>query len=504
MKNCVILYGNTLQPTSKTAGPFRIATELRKNGYTVNCIDLTVFNKYTVLMDILRKIISKDTLWIGISSSFMSDMLGLPFSKINYTYNNIDSKYETGILKYIDFIKDINPNIEFISGGSKLFQLEKYGFKVFEGYVDKEILEFTQWCENKSNEISYSLVGSEFKDFITSTIEFNDNDIIAKDETLPIEISRGCIFRCKFCSFPMNGKTKGEWIKKDNILLDEFNSNYEKFGTTNYIFADDTYNDSVDKVKRLYDNVFSKLNFKIDFTSYLRLDLMMRFPETVDYLKESGLKSAVFGIETLNARSAKAIGKGVDPNEQIQFAKELKQNQFKEILIGTGLILGLPYDNIETLSEMEEFLFSDKNYFDVWDLNTLSINPKNNYRKQNYSEFDLEYEKYGYEVFENRNELNAQKQILWKNYKNGLTHELCSNTVEKILTRSRKSKKFKFGLFRYPYYRSLGIPHDDLLTLSQNEIFLKYDIEEIKNQKKQNYIDRLKSIYLSDDNNSTK
>jgi threonyl-tRNA synthetase len=40
-----------------------------------------------------------------------------------------------------------------------------------------------------------------------------------------------------------------------------------------------------------------KLDFKLNFTTYLRLDLIMRFPDTVEYLKESGLKSAICALD---------------------------------------------------------------------------------------------------------------------------------------------------------------------------------------------------------------
>lgn len=44
--DCIILYGNMLLPITKMAGPFRLASELRTHGYTVQTIDLTAFDGF--------------------------------------------------------------------------------------------------------------------------------------------------------------------------------------------------------------------------------------------------------------------------------------------------------------------------------------------------------------------------------------------------------------------------------------------------------------------------
>jgi hypothetical protein len=311
--NCVLLYGIQNYSLYKPAGPFRIKTELLKHGYTIQCIDQTVWkgDKIKDLFVILSNIIDEKTLWFGVSTTFLNKFFGYPYVPDELLHLKLnEERVEERLISLLDHVKKLNPNIKFIAGGARRFRLEKFGFKFFKGYADKEIIEYTDYLAGKTKNINLKyfndvIEGSEFSDFSTSQILYEKNDIIEPEDPLPIEVSRGCIFKCKFCSFPLNGKTKGEWIKQTNVLLDEFNRNYEHFGVTDYIFSDDTYNDSAEKMKIFYDEVFNKLKFKINFTAYLRLDLMMRFPDTVEYLKESGLKSALFGIETFNSNSLK-------------------------------------------------------------------------------------------------------------------------------------------------------------------------------------------------------
>jgi hypothetical protein len=447
-------------PLQKHGGVFRIASELRKHNYSALCIDICAFdhiNKINLLKEVLSNTISTETLWLGFSTTFFDKILGL----------TLKSTDDIEIQSLIEFIKSVNPSIKIISGGTRQFPLQQYGVKIFKSYSDKEIVEFTNWCatNTKSNiEFHTTLInGSEFKDFALSKIAYTDTDLIHNLDGLPIEISRGCIFKCKFCAFPLNGKTKGDWIKQGQVLLDELNYNYETLGVTHYTFTDDTYNDSIDKLKYLHDTVFSKLNFKISYSSYLRLDLLMRFPESISYLKSSGLKSAMFGIESINHQSARSIGKGVDPYTQLEFIKELKQSEFNNILITSGFILGLPHDTKDTFEEFEDFLFSDKNYLDSWYINALGITPPKNSKNSFYSEFDLNYSQYGYEI----------TQDGWYNKNTGLTYKQCYSVANEITEKSKKCSNFKFGGFSFNYIRRFGISESDLMNMSRKEIVSK-------------------------------
>jgi hypothetical protein len=466
-----------MMPLQKHGGVFRIASELRKHDYSVMCLDMGAFERVSKLdqiAEILSNVVTETTLWVGFSTSFFDKIFGLNFRSKRETSPKLEA--------FLAFIRTLNPDIKIIAGGSRYFPLERHGVTIFKGYSDKEIVDFTKWCSTKklSNlEFTTSLVqGTEFKEFSSSQIRYVKEDLVQSLDAPPIEISRGCIFKCKFCAFPLNGKTKGDWVKHGEILLDELNYNYDKFGITHYTFTDDTYNDSLDKLKYLHDTVFSKLKFQIHFSSYLRLDLLMRFPESIEYLKASGLRSAMFGIETINHQSAKAIGKGVEPYTQLEYIRELKQNAFKDILISSGFILGLPYDTFDTLQEFDEFLSSDRNYLDSWHISALGLTPPNRFNNTFYSEFDLTYEKYGYEV----------DDFGWFNKNTGLSYAHCYQIAETIMEKSKKHPKCKFAGFSYNYVRRLGIPESDIITLSRTELESKYNLGLLSNQECETYV----------------
>jgi hypothetical protein len=174
----------------------------------------------------------------------------------------------------------------------------------------------------------------------------------------------------------------------------------------------------------------------------------------------------MFGIESINHQSAKSIGKGLNPYDQLEFIKELKQNEFKDVILNSGFILGLPHDTLDTFTELEEFLFSDKNYLDSWYVNPLGISPLSKTNKNFHSEFDINHDKYGYEITDEG----------WYNKNTGLSYSQCFDIAHNITEKSNKFSKFKFGGFTYNYLRRFGIPDKELLNLSRKEIISKYNI----------------------------
>jgi radical SAM superfamily enzyme YgiQ (UPF0313 family) len=203
----------------------------------------------------------------------------------------------------------------------------------------------------------------------------------------------------------------------------------------------------------------------------------------------------MFGIETLDPMSAKAIGKGVNPHEQFDYLRQIKQNEFKDVIAHSGMIAGLPYDTEESLLEMEEFLLSDKNYLDYFLVNPLGIHPINtNQQIVEHSEFDAEYEKYGYEIIIDYN-ADFNNEMKWRNKNTGLTKDWCATYSNRVNRKVHVSGKFKYGAFLYAQYKSLGVSGEELRTLSTVEISKRYNLVELGKKRLQQYKSRLLAYY---------
>jgi radical SAM superfamily enzyme YgiQ (UPF0313 family) len=168
------------------------------------------------------------------------------------------------------------------------------------------------------------------------------------------------------------------------------------------MYGDDTHNDSVQKLEYLYNNVYSKLPFKIKFSTYLRLDLLVAHSHTIELLKESGLVGTFFGVESFNKEANKVIGKTASKERIMENLWKCKDIWKDDVIINLGLILGLPNDTIDTCTEWLTDSLHKDSPVDYAAIAPLQLNPVSNADPQFQSDMELDYKKYGYTFHENR------------------------------------------------------------------------------------------------------
>jgi radical SAM superfamily enzyme YgiQ (UPF0313 family) len=399
----------------KPHGAYQVAHRLRSNGYSVLVIHYfqqIVKTNFEKIFEIIDQYVDKETLWVGFSSTFLTTESD-PVTYVEGFYKHI-TRLE--ISKIAEYIKEKNPKCSLILGGARSYESDVWDpIDYFvKGYADNSIIELTKFLEKKNpffqikisekknKIISHDTTASSF-DFANTSFEWHSTDMIDCGETLPIEISRGCIFRCSYCSYPLNGKRKLDFIKSPNILKNELIRNYEMFGTTKYVYGDDTHNDSVEKLEMLYNEVYSKLPFKINFACYLRLDLLKAHPHTIDLLRESGLKSCFFGIESMNYEANKTVGKGIK-EEAIVNTLQLFKEKCPDVFTQAGFIVGLPNDSKEKISGWLDLI--SENDFPLDCVSVFPLGIDKNQTEFWPSDFDINYQKYGYKFL---------NETIWEN-----------------------------------------------------------------------------------------
>lgn len=427
---------------AKGAGVHRIKTEVRKSGFTCQVVDLFFYFTKDEILELCSKFITEKTLVVGFSTTFWSAIR--------------QNTHKLTIFKTVlQYVRNLNgPKI--ILGGTlaEAFAASVTVDKVFNGFSEMEFIDYLY-------QLSGTTKTSDFN-FIKSQITYNNQDCMDFNESPVIEISRGCIFKCAFCSYPLNGKSKFDYIKEQSTLEEELLRNFYEHGITTYTLSDDTFNDSMYKMEYLH-KIFTSLPFKLKFVSYLRLDLLQAHREQINLLKEMGLIGAFFGIETLNHKSGTVIGKAMKPEVTKDLLYELKANYWKDsINVTIGLISGLPF---ETRKSHEDTLswITDEKYCLVDRIRPAGLSIPNplvdTYPFK--SEFQLNAIKYGFYW----PDATSRK---WKN----LSHEIKSQDMaismaREIYTVSKSVNKTLKGNFGIPLSANIGKYGNDPKTIEE-------------------------------------
>jgi hypothetical protein len=437
-------------------GPYQLGHWLEQHGYTYQVIDFIQQGEQAHisterLVELTEKFITKDTLTIGFSSTFFIYGRGVPVF----------------ILDAMLIIRARYPDIKFVLGGNMAENItaditERFDAVII-GLAEDVMLELLNWYSGKGAEPRRRIIPStrakyyygddatkQF-DIQTNAHKWADKDCILPAEVLPIEISRGCIFKCRFCQYPLLGRSKHDYTRSMDCVRDELVNNYERFGVTNYYLLDDTFNDTVVKVEA-FANMIANLPFRMSWVSYIRADLLHRFPDTIAMVKEAGLKGAFFGIESFGKEAALAVGKGFSASHAQEFLPKLIHEHWDdEIAVHISMIAGLPGDTKESLNATVDWFYANRIY--SWDFKPLWI-LQHQGQKIFSSVFSREAPAYGYMW------PDSQAPANWVNPKTGWTYNLAEQAADQL--NSRKSELHQNDIWLDMSLNTIGIPNAHL------------------------------------------
>ncbi len=418
--------GNFPAPV-KSLGAYQIASVLRENGYKVKVVDYFIWLLENHTEELFKW--TEDNIAgvkiIGFSTTFLSPFnvtnrhrkqrasLGVPITKRD-ARPEID-KFFTLLDKW----KKKQP-MKILLGGQGVQTapfIRIYSEIIdhwFRGLSEDILLKCLKGDKFPNQKVIEDPLGNEIYDFHNSGLTFSKEDVIFSHEALPMEISRGCRFKCKFCSYPLIGrKPSPKWNRSEESIYNELKFNYDNFGVTNYQFMDDTFNETLDKLK-IVARAIERTKLDINFWAYTRLELINAFPEQISILRDMGQRAAFFGIESLHDPSAKAIGKGLGRERIIKILERIKESWGSDSVLHGSFIIGLPYETPETAREWVEILRDREIALDSCSFNALTLATQNHGRglpshsKMWLSEFDINAEQYGYErgqgIYQWRNE----------------------------------------------------------------------------------------------------
>jgi hypothetical protein len=464
-------------------GAHQLAWYLRQFNYTVQVINISCEFTVDDIKLLIDKFRTSETKIIGLSGIIL----------------DIDNHPIFGQLVGIfQELKINHPDINLVIGGSSAHVLKNRFKKIvnyyFEGHAENSFKCFADWVIRNNTTMPQinidkfgfkvikesSYIGEDIFKIENCKFRWHESDAIQQGETLPLETSRGCVFKCKFCQYPLIGKSKRDYLKPIEFIREELIDNYQRFNVTNYYILDDTWNADVERIEEFH-KMTTTLPFKIQYATYLRLDLIHAHKHTEDLLLDSGLKGPFFGIESFNEKAAKFIGKSFSGDRAKDYLLYLLKDAWKgNMYEQLSFIAGLPYTSFEDVRADVNWCVTNKIQSYVYP--PLSINKVD----EGYftSEFERDAEKYGFTWIENQSFLRR----IWS-HESGVNYKLALEWSQTALSGNPFPKHGAWMALQMLQY---GFTEEELKVMA---IFQRTSP---KNTKKiLNFINRYKQTLLS-------
>jgi radical SAM superfamily enzyme YgiQ (UPF0313 family) len=474
---------------SRYLGPYTVAESIKNHLPQYKVIVVDYFTKILNFFEYILSFVNKETQYICISTTFIQNSFNSRINDFNLWFKTHDELYN-----WFLELKKVAPNAKIIIGGHPVDSyFKQYVLNVnsttlppalndfvnyaFHGYSEDMIVNFLNnkilpdHTYKKDNVIFYSDKTKAGVNAKVNLLNWSKLDAIQKDEWLPLEISKGCRFGCKFCMFDRHGTT----IKEANVLRNELIRNYELFGIKGYHLTDDTVNDSPEKVDMIY-NVVKSLPFNIEWVAYARPDMFYRYPEMLEKMINSGCKGMFLGIETFNKTAAKISGKGLDPEKIKDILKWIKDTAGNDIFILASFIIGLVGETEESLEDTLQWLLN-QNVIDKITFDILYVRDPN-YRTSNKKDFSQDAKEFGFK------KIQFYPEYYWEH--DTLNYKQCQQIAQRwkdLLPTAKYSgsdlaRESVTNFWAYPRIRSLGYTHNqafDILKTAKipNELYDK-------------------------------
>lgn len=387
------LSGISYSSAHRSAGSHRIASFLRQHNLDIEVVDFAPSWKFEEFKELIRSRMTSSLKFVGLGAVF-----------------NMNT--ET-LWRCFTWLKETYPDVLLVSGSTDFYNLHfiPVDYMVV-GYGELAILEILKGTAEYTEEVIdkegntrrtvHALKKYPAYPMRNLSVDYEKRDFMQPYELTTIETSRGCRFKCSFCTYSILG-VKDDHTRCQDDFRDNLMRNYDNFGIYRYSISDETFNDHSEKIIKYADAVES-LPFKPNLGGYIRADLLHTRPQDIEHLARMQFNSHFYGIESFHRPSASAIGKGMDPAKIQQAILDTKDYLMKHngYYRGTiSLIAGLPYETEETLNESKRWCVEN------WKTNHVTVNPLiivSTHDNVKQSTLSTTYEKQGYTLIdENEN-----------------------------------------------------------------------------------------------------
>lgn len=170
---------------------------------------------------------------------------------------------------------------------------------------------------------------------------------VGKRPSMFIMSSRGCPYKCTFCSKSIYGNTLR--LRSPGNIMEEVELLYKDWGVREIHFGDDTFNANRKWANDLLDLIINRgYNKKLSFRVALRVNESILDMELLKHLKSAGVWFVYYGVENGNQDMLDHMCKGITiPEVKRAFALTHSINIKTEAFF----IVGMPGESVQTIRD---------------------------------------------------------------------------------------------------------------------------------------------------------
>lgn len=278
-------------------------------------------------------------------------------------------------LKLAKIAKTVSKDVPVVMGGCHptvvpmdVIKREEVDF-VIQGEGEFSLVQLCDYLDKRNKKEIDSIKGLYYKkngqivqngpnEFIDlSTLPLIRRDLLLYPEIYNLEsynrimTSRGCPYKCTFCSSPAIWKRKVRYQIIEKVI-EELNYLTKEYKVKRFRFWDDTFTLNKKYVIEFCKKL-KKSNLRINWMCSVRANTVDK--EMLQNLKETGCTSISLGIESGSDRILKLMQKGITVAMARKAVKMIKEEGF---ILGSFWMMGLPYekedDMMKTIGLMRE------------------------------------------------------------------------------------------------------------------------------------------------------
>lgn len=374
MQSVIIFTDIANQCSERPIGANVLSSYLNSKNYSSRVVNYFLFQTDEEFEQIVHKLITQETIIVGFSVTVLPRAESTGTNPEFHFFGLSEAHFRQRLLE----VKRIAPHVKIVLGGGSVIQeyldavnangiFQEFDYVVI-GQGEEVLKNILDFETKRSAVVKKDILLSHrhnttvitdsiypFNDFTLNSVVWSTEDLLSSNESIGIEIARGCIFKCSYCNYRLLGKKAGDYTRSKEIIRDEFIRNFQEYGVSHYWCTDEIINDSEDKVHFIVD-VLQSLPFEVKISSYARLDLFWKWPWMIKALSEVGFVAWDLGIETINDKSGSAVGKGLGKTRTIEALHKITELTQNNVFVTAQWILGLPYDTVDYFDELFEFL----------------------------------------------------------------------------------------------------------------------------------------------------